>query len=201
MVAVLLGVRRTGRGWRCRAQRTMKPRTIRLPFPAPSMATLEQWLVRFLAHPVALDPDPGAGDTFASYRLNREWIERGMRLAGEQEACRFLRRLMRTGRRGGLEQRFEAHRQEARQASSPPRLEPRRAEPRPASPAPRLEPRRAEPAHTPLSVPRFSSPVEEELARLRCSLSDLGRSLTPNPEWRAWLEARIAELERQKKGL
>jgi len=161
----------------------MKPKTIRLPFFAPSTATLERWLGRFLRHPVPLDSDPGAGDNLASYRLNPEWIERGMQLAGEQEASSFLRRLIHTGRRGGLEQRFETQRQEARRASSPPRLDPRRGQPRQAS-VPATHPR-------PL--------VEAELARLHRDLSDLGRSMNPNPEHRARIEAQIAELERKAK--
>lgn len=69
-----------------------------------STSTVELWLAQYLTEGWALDSDPGAGDYLASYRLNPEWIRRGMERAGEQNAARFLRRLIATGRRGGIGQ-------------------------------------------------------------------------------------------------
>ncbi len=78
------------------------PKTVRLPFRAPPTAVVELWLIR--GRGGSLDADPGPGAYLASYRLNPEWLSEAMARAGERNAARFLRRLIATGRRGGIGQ-------------------------------------------------------------------------------------------------
>jgi hypothetical protein len=142
---------------------------------------LELWLARFLKHPVTLDPDPGAGDYLTSYRLSPKLIEHGMSLAGEQKSSAFLRRLIRTARRGALEQRIAGQ------------LGPAEVTTTSAGSKPRSSDSFRKASH-------LRASIDDELARLRAYMRDLGRSLRPDPQFRAKLEARIVELERQRKG-
>lgn len=78
------------------------PKTVRLPFRAPSTTFVERWLIEYRARGGSLDTDPGPGAYLASYRLNPEWLTEATARSGERNVARFLRRLIATGRRGGI---------------------------------------------------------------------------------------------------
>ncbi len=78
------------------------PKMVRLPFGAPPTIVVDRWLIEYRRRGGSLDADPGPGEFRASYRLNPEWLGEAMARAGERNAARFLRRLIATGRRGGI---------------------------------------------------------------------------------------------------